>query len=240
MVLVSVEPKRVFGFTGNMSSRVILFLGAPGSGKGTQSARISAQLGIPSLSTGDMLRGEAKRDTPEGLRLREILTSGALVSDAIVCDAVASRLRRDLRNSGIILDGFPRTVKQAEFLDRLLAGLNLPRPLALHLDVATELLIERLAARRQCKVCGMIFNLVSKPSKAGTRCENDGGELIERSDDTEAAITRRMSEFEATFAPLIHHYRKGNYHRIDGDRDPEIIASELIRIVRPKRSQAAA
>lgn len=240
MVLDSVETRRVFGFTGGMSSRVILFLGAPGSGKGTQSARLSAQLGIPSLSTGDMLRGEAKQETPEGLRLREILASGALVSDAIVCEAVASRLRRELRKTGIILDGFPRTVKQAEFLDRLLAELNLAKPLALHLDVATELLLERLTSRRQCTKCGTIFNLISSPSRGGLKCENDGGDLIARSDDTETAIARRLSEFEATFTPLIHYYRKANYHRIDGDRDPEIIASDLIRIVRPRKSQAAA
>lgn len=229
-----------FGCTGGMSSRVILFLGAPGSGKGTQSARISAELGIPSLSTGDMLRGEAKQDTPQGWRLREILASGALVSDSIVCDAVTARLRRELRRGGIILDGFPRTVKQAEFLDRLLADLNLPKPLALHLDVSAGLLVERLTARRQCSVCGTIFNLISKPSMAGMRCEKDGAELTGRSDDTETAITRRMSEFDATFAPLIHYYRKGNYHLIDGDRDPETIAAELLRILRPKKSRAAA
>lgn len=223
-----------------MSSRVILFLGAPGSGKGTQSARLSTQLGIPSLSTGDMLRAEAKQDTPAGLQLREILASGALVSDAIVCDAVASRLRRELRNNGIILDGFPRTVKQAEFLDRVLADLRFPSPTVLHLHVSQELLVERLTARRQCTLCGAIYNLLSRPSKKGTRCENDGAELVQRSDDTESAIMRRMTEFDATFGPLIGYYRGGDYQRINGDRDPALIAAQLLRILSPRTSRAAA
>src|ERR1700722_12359756 len=118
-------------FTGEaMSSRVILFLGAPGSGKGTQSSWLSGRLGIPCLSTGDMLRAEAGRKTPAGLKLRDILASGSLVDDRTVCNAVSARLRRDLTgcspnnltNNGIILDGFPRTVKQAECLDRILSG----------------------------------------------------------------------------------------------------------------------
>src|ERR1700735_4157645 len=141
-----------------MLGRVILFLGAPGSGKGTQSSWLSSQLGIPRLSTGEMLRAEAKQNTPAGLRLRDILASGSLVSDKIVCDAVASRLKRKLPDRGIILDGFPRTLKQAECLDRILAGLRAPGPLVLHLDVSREKLRERLTARRQCGTCGSIFN----------------------------------------------------------------------------------
>lgn len=224
-----------------MSSRVILFLGAPGSGKGTQSAHLSARLGIPSLSTGDMLRAEAKQDTPAGVRLREILAAGALVSDEIVCDAVAARLRRELRKNGIILDGFPRTVPQARYLDRLLQELRVPKPLILHLEVSREHLVQRLTARRQCQICGTIFNLRSNPSQAGMRCEKDGGELTHRSDDTETAIVRRMAEFDATFGPLIDYYRKGDYYcRINGDRQPAMIAAEVLRIVTPRKSRAAA
>lgn len=223
-----------------MTSRVILFLGAPGSGKGTQSAWLSSKLGIPSLSTGDMLRTEAKQNTPAGLRLREILASGSLVEDAVVCDAVGSRLRRENLDRGIILDGFPRTRKQAECLDRILACMRMPGPLVLHLDVSRERLLGRLTARRQCAVCGAIFNLRSRPSSAGTRCENDGGELVQRDDDTESVILRRFAEFETSSAPLVEYYRKADYHRIDGDRDTESIAAELLRVVRPVQSRAAA
>jgi adenylate kinase len=221
-------------------ARVTLFLGAPGSGKGTQSSWLSSRLGIPCLSTGEMLRGEAKENTQAGLRLRAILASGSLVKDAIVCEAVASRLRRDLPNGGIILDGFPRTLKQAECLDKILAGMRMPSPLVLHLDVSREKLRERLTARRQCAQCGAIFNLLSRPSLTGARCENDGGELIQRDDDSDSVVLRRFVEFEASCAPLVAYYRKADYHRIDGDRDPALISAELLRIAGPLSARAAA
>jgi adenylate kinase len=222
-----------------MTSRVILFLGAPGSGKGTQSSWLSSKLGIPSLSTGDMLRAAAKQNTAAGLHLREVLASGSLVSDSVVCDAVASRLRNE-RERGMILDGFPRTVGQAQCLDQILADLKLPPPLVLHLDISPERLLDRLTARRQCAACGAIYNLLSRPSRAGSRCENDGGELLQRDDDSESVIMRRFVEFNAACEPLVQHYRKANYYRIDGDRDPGVIASELLRILGPAQNQAAA
>jgi adenylate kinase len=219
---------------------VILFLGAPGSGKGTQSSWLSSQLGIPCLSTGEMLRGEAKQNTPAGLRLKTILASGSLVNDAIVCDAVRSRLRRELPDRGMILDGFPRTLKQAVCLDQILAGMKMPPPLVLHLEVSREQLLERLTARRQCASCGAVFNLLSRPSSAGTRCENDGGELIQRDDDSDGVILRRFVEFESACAPLVDYYRKADYHRIDGDRDPALVSGELLRIAGPARARVAA
>src|SRR5580658_2211768 len=184
-------------FTGEaMMTRVILFLGAPGSGKGTQSSLLSGQLGIPCLSTGDMLRAEAARNTRAGLKLRDILAAGSLVDDEVVCRAVNSRLRRELPKRGIILDGFPRTRKQAECLDQILSTMGMPGPVVLHLDVSRERLLSRLTARRQCASCGAIFNLLSRPSSRGTRCENDGGVLMHREDDTEAVIVRRLNEFD--------------------------------------------
>ena len=219
-----------------MTSRVILFLGAPGSGKGTQSAWLSSKLGIPSLSTGDMLRAAAKEHTPAGIRLREILASGALVSDAVVCDAVALRLRGE-RERGMILDGFPRTVTQARCLDQILVDLKMPPPLVLHLDISPERLLDRLTARRQCAQCGAIYNLLSKPSRAGTRCENDGGELLQRDDDSETVIMRRFVEFNAACEPLVQHYSSEDYYKVDGDRAPDLIASELLRILRPAKKQ---
>lgn len=218
---------------------MILFLGAPGSGKGTQSSWLSDQLGIPCLSTGDMLRAEAKRDTRAGLKLRKIMASGSLVNDGLVCDAVSSRLRRDLPNGGIILDGFPRTVRQAECLDQILAGMGMPGPVVLHLDVSRERLLSRMTSRRQCESCGAIFNLVSRPSSLGTRCENDGAMLLQREDDKEAVILRRLSEFDLSCAPLVEYYSAADYHHIDGDRDTESIASQLLDIVKPAEARAA-
>jgi adenylate kinase len=209
---------------------VILFLGAPGSGKGTQSSWLSGKLGIPSLSTGDMLRAESQRNTPTGLKLRKVLASGTLVDDKVVCGAVAARLKREPRSQGIILDGFPRTRTQAECLDQILSTMGAPGPLVLHLDVSREQVLGRLTSRRQCSTCGAIYNLLSRPSAHGTHCENDGGALFQREDDTETAITRRLIEFERTFAPLVDFYTQGNYYRIDGDRDPAVVSAELLAI----------
>jgi adenylate kinase len=236
-----IEPLTYFLFTGEaMSSRVILFLGAPGSGKGTQSSGLSGRLGIPCLSTGDMLRAEANRKTPAGLKLRDILASGSLVDDRTVCNAVSARLRRDLTNAGIILDGFPRTVKQAECLDRILSGMGMPGPIVLHLDVSRERLLERLTSRRHCSLCGGIFNLISRPSSRGMYCENDGAVLEQREDDSKAVILRRLTQFDRSCALLVKHYREADYYRVDGDRETDVVSAELINIVRPAGARAAA
>ena len=226
--------------SGTATSRVILFLGAPGSGKGTQSAWLSQQLGIPALSTGDMLRAEAKRNTRAGRKLREVMASGALVEDYLVCAAVKSRLDCELRQRSIILDGFPRTLAQAEFLDEVLGEIGVPRPLVLHLDVSRELLMGRMTARRHCGQCGTIYNLISRPSALGERCEKDGARLQQRKDDTEAVIRRRFVEFDLSCAPLVEHYSKGDYYRIDGDCEPDEISSELLRILGCEQALAAA
>lgn len=221
-------------------ARVILFLGAPGSGKGTQSAWLSARLGIPSLSTGDLLRAEASRNTLSALKLRRTLASGKLVSDSMVCNAVRTRLERELPSNGIILDGFPRTVAQAECLDQILGQMGLPGPLVLHLDVSREPLIRRLTSRRQCPSCKAIYNLISRPSSKGDLCENDGTALAQREDDTESTIVRRFTEFDLACAPLVEYYSAADYHRIDGDRDPELISAELLDIAALQQERAAA
>lgn len=226
--------------SGNEGTRLILFLGAPGSGKGTQSSLLAGILGVPCLSTGDMLRAEAKRETRAGLRLREILASGSLVSDDVVCDAVSSRLKRDLPTRGMILDGFPRTIKQAECLDRILSRMRMPGPIVLHLDVPHERILSRLTSRRYCAQCGTIFNLVSRPSSRGSFCENDGGALLQRDDDAEAVVRRRLIEFDRLSAPLVEYYRRAHYHRIDGDRDSAVVSAELLSIVNPTKARVAA
>jgi adenylate kinase len=217
------------GPTKPSTARVILFLGAPGSGKGTQSSWLSQQLGVSCLSTGEILRSEAKRNTPAGYRLRQVLCSGSLVSDEMVCAAVGARLRRDA--AGVILDGFPRTLPQAVFLDDLLVERGWPRPTVIHLHVPRHELLRRMTLRRQCAVCGAIYNLVSRPSLRGSRCEKDGGALVQRDDDPEATALRRIGEFEALSAPLIEYYRGSDYRRVDGSRDPDLVAADLLEIV---------
>ena len=220
--------------------RVILFLGAPGSGKGTQSSWLAGQLGVSSLSTGEMLRVEAKRNTAAGRKLRQLLASGALVEDGMVCEAVRARLKRELPERGIILDGFPRTLKQAVCLDEILAGMGKAGPVVLHLDVSRACLMSRLTARRQCAVCGAIYNLLSRPSRTGNVCEKDGGRLVQRDDDTEGVIQRRVTEFDLACAPLVEYYSKADYHRIDGDLETAAVSAAILRIVGPGKARAAA
>ena len=187
-----------------------------------------------------MLRAESKRNTAAGLKLRDILASGSLVNDETVCEAVGARLRRELPERGIILDGFPRTLRQAECLDGILSDMGLAGPIVLHLEVSRERLAGRMTARRQCAVCGSIYNLLSRPSSRGALCENDGGVLVQREDDKEEVILRRFREFDAASAPLVEFYRKADYHLIDGDRDSEVVSAELLDIVGPAETSAAA
>jgi adenylate kinase len=234
---MSIETQTNFLFTeeamlSTSRGRVILFLGAPGSGKGTQSSRLSLELGLPSVSTGEILRAEAKENTPTGLRLRRLLASGSLVSDRTVCSVVRSRLTCAALGSGLILDGFPRTVRQAAWLNALLADCGLPTPTVLHLYVSRRELLRRLTARRQCAVCGAIYNLVSRPSLRGARCEKDGGALAGRDDDAEEVILRRLAEYDRMSSPLIEYYRALDYHVIDGEKNPQAIAADLLEIVR--------
>jgi adenylate kinase len=187
-------------------------------------------LGIPTLSTGEALRAAAKSPSVSGIRLRRQLASGSLVSDEVVCEVVGAGLRRNASESGLILDGFPRTVSQAVYLDSLLSDLGLPRPTVVHLHVAKSKLLQRLTGRRHCAVCGAVYNLNSRPSLRGSRCENDGGLLSERDDDREEVVVRRLEEFEATAVPLINYYRDADFYHLDGDRDPDVVAGELVRI----------
>jgi len=214
-------------------ARIIILLGAPGSGKGTQGAWLSRKLGIPCLSTGEILRGEAKRNTPAGFRLRQLLATGALVDDEMACAVVGARLRKGPRVKGLILDGFPRTIQQAQFLDSLLSELGLSRPVVVHLDISADGLLRRLTGRRQCAACGEVYNLSSRPSSRGSRCENDGGALIQRDDDTEEVILRRLKEFDAYSAPLIEYYEGVSYRRIAADREPKAISAELLEVLEP-------
>jgi adenylate kinase len=183
------------------------------------------------LSTGEILRTEAKRNTPAGFRLRQFMATGALVDDEMVCAVVGARLQRETTENGLILDGFPRTVHQAAFLDSLLADLGLPRPTVIDLDVSEEGLLRRLTGRRQCAVCGAVYNLNSRPSLRGSRCENDGGALVQRDDDTEGVILHRLQEFENNSAPLIDYYKGPAYHRIQADGDRDAIAEDLLSIL---------
>jgi adenylate kinase len=215
-----------------LAGRIILFMGAPGSGKGTQSSLLASRMEIACISTGDILRQAAREATPQGLRLRQIMTSGGLVDDSTVCDAVISRIRTmEPGSDSLILDGFPRTVAQAKKLDRVLDALGIDPPLVIHLDVPAGVLVRRLSNRRQCGTCGRIYNLsVGSPA----HCEADGGPLVERADDSEDVVLRRLAAYEAETMPVLEYYRQrrdGTYRRIDGCLSAEEIASDVCDIV---------
>ena len=210
--------------------RVILLMGAPGSGKGTQSSILESQFGFTCISTGAMLREEARQDTPAGFRLRQILASGELVDDDRVCFAVASQIKNlmaqsDGAKANLIIDGFPRTVEQAKCLDRLLEEMGLPGPLVLHLDVPHDVLLRRVARRRQCAICGAV-------SAVGGRCRVDGGALVERDDDSEGVVERRLAAYATSTLPVLDYYRKrDSYRRLDGNRSAGEIAKDVSNIV---------
>jgi len=222
--------------------RIILFMGAPGSGKGTQSSLLASRLGITCISTGAILREESKRNTPAGFRLRQIMATGALVDDATVSETVVSRILNSHDDDfhadsngwaqSVILDGFPRTVEQARRLDELLQGLGIPGPLVMHLDVPRDVLLRRLVRRRQCAKCGAIYNLIAA---GGSRCSIDGGALVERDDDSEGVDAKRLAVYETETLPVVEYYRKRqdctNYRRIEGNRSAPEIAKEICDIV---------
>jgi adenylate kinase len=227
--------------------RIVLLMGAPGSGKGTQSSLLESRFGFTCISTGAMLRQEARQDTPAGSRLRRVMASGELVDDSTVCAAVASQIKtRAAQTNGakanLILDGFPRTVEQAKCLDRLLGEMGMPGPLVLHLDVPQDVLLRRLTRRRQCAVCGAVYSMASGPAvpelSAGGEhcCRMDGGALVERDDDSEGVVERRLVAYSTSTLPVLDYYRKrdyrsGSYRKLDGNRSAAEIAKDVCDIV---------
>lgn len=212
---------------------VLLLFGPPGSGKGTQSGRISNWLRIPAISTGDMLREEIKAGTALGNAAQAIMTSGGLVGDDLVNRMLAHRVSAPDSAHGFLLDGYPRTVEQAEYLDGLLRERNFSTPVVLHLDVPLDALVGRLTSRRQCPKCKRIYNLLQLPPKMPGVCDDDGTPLITRKDDTEEVVKERIRTYDAVTRPVLAYYQDRKYHQIRGDRSPEYIFEEISGILDP-------
>jgi len=188
---------------------------------------------IPSISTGEMLRDEIARGTDLGRETKAIIASGGLVSDELINGMLANRISQaDCRN-GFMLDGYPRTPQQAEFLDGLLANRGMPEPLVVHLDVPAEVLISRMVCRRQCSHCGLMFNILSKRPKSPGRCDSCGEPLIVRKDDREEVIRERLRTYEAQTQPVLSHYYNGSYFHIAGDRSPMYIFEAITQALEP-------
>ena len=213
-------------------SRVI-FLGAPGAGKGTQARRLAAGSGVPQVATGDMLREAVAEGTRLGREAKRYMDSGALVPDEVVIGLVDERLARPDVGGGYVLDGFPRTVAQAEALDRLLRrrGQDLDR--VIFFDVSRDELLRRLTGRRICRQCGTAFHLVSAPPKVAGRCDQCGGELYQREDDAESTVARRLDVYQTQTAPLLDYYTKrGLLVRVGGEGSVDGVAAQIQKAVR--------
>src|SRR5512138_1507610 len=191
----------------------IVLLGAPGSGKGTQSQKLQAKYGVPQVSSGDILRDAVARGTELGLKAKAVMDAGQLVSDDIVLGLIRDRLSRPDAANGFILDGFPRNIDQAKALENLLEEIGQPLDAVLLLDVRRETLVKRLAGRRVCPKCGAVYNVHSMPPGA-TGCAKDGAELQQRPDDKEEVVAKRLEVYEHQTRPLVEHYSQSGLLRV--------------------------
>ncbi len=217
----------------------ILLLGAPGVGKGTQAKELVKLWGIPQISTGDLLRANVADGTALGRTAKEIIGRGELVPDVLVNEMVAARLLEPDTVRGYILDGFPRTLVQACWLDaRLAAQVGALPVVAVSIQVNYNQLLRRITGRRICPVCQSIYNIYVNPTKKEGFCDVEGAELIQRDDDTEEVFKERMRAYAALTSPVVEHYRdQGRFAEVDGDRPIEVIAAEIVAAVERLRLQ---
>jgi len=205
----------------------LLVLGKQGAGKGTQAVRMAEHYGAPHISTGDMFRAAVAAGTPFGLKANEYMKRGELVPDDVVIGVVAERLAKDdAVDHGFVLDGFPRTKIQAEELQRLLGPDGLDA--AVDIDVPTEVVIDRISGRRVCKTCGATYHVTAPPENDWV-CDRDGGEVVQREDDTPEAVTKRLELYERDTRPLLDFYEGlGLLVTIDGVGDPDEVFSRVV------------
>lgn len=210
----------------------LILLGPPGAGKGTQAQRMVERYRIPQISTGDILRAAVKESTPLGMKAKGFMDRGQLVPDEIVIGIIEERLKAKDCNSGFILDGFPRTIPQAEALQPILAKLGKKIDHVINIEVDSEELVRRLTGRRTCKNCGAMFHVLFQPPKKEGLCDRCGGTLYQRADDNEEAIRTRLNEYEKQTAPLVHYYRgKKTLRPIQGVGGPDQIFGQIVRLL---------
>jgi adenylate kinase len=221
----------------------ILLLGAPGVGKGTQAKELVKLWGVPQISTGDLLRFHKDNGTPLGLVAKGLMDRGELVPDDLVNEMVADRLAQPDTARGYILDGFPRTLNQAGWLDAKLASRlsgeahTLP-VIAVSIKVDYNQLLRRITGRRNCPVCGTIYNIYAKPPKVEGICDLEGAALVQRADDTEEVFAERMKSYAALTEPVVDHYRsQGRFAEVDGDQPIEVVSAGIIAAVERLRAK---
>lgn len=206
----------------------ILLMGPPGAGKGTQAAKLVKKYGIPHISTGDMFRAAVKEGTELGKKAKACMDAGQLVPDEITIGIVRERLQKPDCTKGFILDGFPRTVEQADALDGILKSLSIHLTRAVDISVPSSSLIERAVGRRICKKCGAAYHIRFNPSKKDGVCDECGGETYQRADDSEETMKSRLSVYDAQTKPLIRYYQKaGLYSEIDGSQEMSKVFADI-------------
>jgi len=206
---------------------ILLLFGPPGCGKGTQAAHLAERFQIPAISTGEIFRAECKAGTELGQLACKIMSSGGLVGDDVVNRMVASRIAQPDCAGGFLLDGYPRTVPQAEQFAALLRERGLPDPVVVHLDVAEDALVARLTARRQCPKCLRIYSTMWQPPRQPERCDDDGEALITREDDQEAVIRQRLAAYRDLTGPVLGWYGEAAVRTVDGALPPEEVTQAI-------------
>lgn len=213
-------------------NRAIILLGPPGAGKGTQARRLAERFHLPQLSTGDMLREQIASGSELGLRAKPLMERGELVPDEIVLGMVEHRVTMPDCARGFVLDGFPRTIPQAEALCVILARCGFGKPIVLHFVVDADRLLLRLTGRRICALNGEIYNVFERPPKVADRCDNDGGELVARPDDREEVVRPRLDAYRRRTRVLVEYYaHQGMLTDVGADAAPDVVTKQLLEIL---------
>jgi adenylate kinase len=215
---------------------ILVLLGPPGAGKGTQAKLLMTELGVPHISTGDMFRDHIARDTELGKQVKTITASGQLVPDEVTNALVKDRLSRPDVAKGFILDGYPRTVPQAQYLDGLLRSLGRKLDRVISYEVAEEMVVERISGRRSCPKCGAVYHVSQNPPRKAGLCDKEGADLVQRADDRPENVRVRLTEYGAKTEPLKRYYREqGLLSEVEGVGSTEGILAATLRVLGTKR-----
>lgn len=210
----------------------IIMLGAPGAGKGTQAKQIAGKYSIPHISTGDIFRANIKNGTDLGKKAKEYMDQGLLVPDELTCDLVMDRIQQDDCKNGFVLDGFPRTIPQAEALDAALTKIGQSMDYAIDVDVPDENIVNRMSGRRACLECGATYHIVSLPPKTEGKCDTCGHDLVLRDDDKPETVQKRLTVYHEQTQPLIDYYQKqGILKSVDGTQPMEAVFAAITDIL---------